>query len=220
MSERYEKPEAHTGPRRPREAAAAMMASLSEKERRAIAEKIKSRFADPELRRRLEGGWRAFEDAAARSLRPPSFPVLEEIGADLCQGALDDRAALRKKKGPLVLFPTPPDSTWEDVHVRFKDGHTVSIRVKSETGMFNYTQMGMASRKNGNPTVQWELLRTFADEGGTLVWSSSKADRRNQKRREILAANLRCFFQIDTDPFRLTPDRKGWEANFHIFPDK
>ncbi len=121
-----------------------------------------------------------------------------------------------KDSGSIVFFPTPPDATWGDVSVRFKDGHTVSIKVKSVGGMFNYTQMGMANKKDSTPTKQWELLETFANERGELDWSSNQADRRNQKRREILAKNLRAFFRIEGDPFRLTDDGKGWQALFHI----
>ena len=126
----------------------------------------------------------------------------------------------RKKDSALTPFPTPPDATWDDVRIRFKNGHTVSIRVKSESGVFNYTQMGMANKKNTDPTVQWGLLWVFAEKHGVLDWSSTSAHPHNQKRRERLATNLRRFFGIEGDPFRLTDDRKGWQANFHISPDK
>jgi len=125
-----------------------------------------------------------------------------------------------KEDGATAFFPTPPDASWGDVSIRFKDGHTVSVKAKTAGGVFNYTQMGMANKKNGNPTVQWELLKTFADERGILDWSSNKAHRHNQKRRELLAANLRDFFRIEGDPFRLTDDGKGWQARFIISPDE
>ena len=119
-----------------------------------------------------------------------------------------------------LFFPTPPDAIWENVSIRFKDGHTVSIKVRSVGGVFNYTQMGMANKKNGDPTLQWKLLETFAEERGTLDWSSDKADRKNQKRRELLAANLREFFRIEGDPFKMTKDGKGWQARFLISPEE
>jgi len=119
-----------------------------------------------------------------------------------------------------LFFPTPPDAIWENVSIRFKDGHTVSIKVKSVGGVFNYTQMGMANKKNGDPTLQWKLLETFAEERGTLDWSSDKADRKNQKRRELLAANLREFFRIEGDAFKMTKDGKGWQARFLISPEE
>ena len=115
-----------------------------------------------------------------------------------------------------TFFPTPPGARWEHVSIRFKDGHTVSVKVGSAADVYNYTQMGMVNRKNGDPTVQWDLLKTFADEHCVLDWSSKKADRKNQKRRENLGADLRAFFRIDGDPFRRTRDRKGWEARFSI----
>jgi len=125
-----------------------------------------------------------------------------------------------KDDGGMVFFPTPPDATWGDVSIKLKDRHTVSVRVKTATGVFHYAQMGMANKKNSEPTKQWALLEAFADEHGVLDWSSNKADRRNQKRREILAANLRDFFRIEGDPFRLTDDGKGWQALFLISPDE
>jgi hypothetical protein len=125
-----------------------------------------------------------------------------------------------KEGDSMVFFPTPPDATWRDVSIRFKDGHTVSVKAKTAGGVFNYTQMGMANKKNGDPTVQWDLLKTFAEERGVLDWTSNKADRKNQKRRELLAANLRDFFRIEGDPFRLTDDGKGWQALFLISPDE
>lgn len=125
-----------------------------------------------------------------------------------------------KENDTRLFFPTPPDAIWENVSIRFKDGHTVSIKVKSVGGVFNYTQMGMANKKNGDPTLQWKLLETFAEERGTLDWSSDKADRKNQKRRELLAANLREFFRIEGDPFKMTKDGKGWQARFLISPEE
>lgn len=119
----------------------------------------------------------------------------------------------------MVFFPTPPEAIWGDVTIRFTDGHTVSIRVLHKRGIFNYTQMGMVNKKNGEPTKQWDLLRAFAEERGILDWSSIKADRRNQKRREILASNLGDFFRINGDPIGLTDDGKGWRVRFLLYPE-
>lgn len=126
----------------------------------------------------------------------------------------------RKEGDSMAFFPTPPDATWSDVSVKFMNSHTVSIRAKSAGGIFHYAQMGMASKKNSNPTKQWELLEAFGEGHGTLDWSSGKADRKNQKRRELLAADLRQFFRIDGDPFRLSDDGKGWRARFFISLDE
>ncbi|MFQ5483204.1 MAG: hypothetical protein ACE5ER_10650, partial [Nitrospinaceae bacterium] len=80
-----------------------------------------------------------------------------------------------------AFFPTPAGATWDDVTICFTDGHTVSIKVREATGRFNYTQVGLANSRNGEPTVQWHQLSAFADEGGTNTWESKYADRRNKK---------------------------------------
>jgi hypothetical protein len=118
----------------------------------------------------------------------------------------------RKNTAEAAFFPTPAGATWRDVSIRFVDGHTIAIRVRSVTGTLNYTQMGMASRRNGRPTKQWELLQAFAENGGSLTWKSRQADRRNQKRKELLAEGLRVFFRIQGEPFQT--DGKGWRTVF------
>ena len=114
----------------------------------------------------------------------------------------------------MAFFATPAGATWEQVEIRFKDGHTVSVKALAEQGVFNYTQMGMANRKNAEPTVQWKLLKTFAAARGHLTWESPDADRKNQKRREVLSKDLRAFFQIEGDP--ITSDGGGWRVRFKL----
>ena len=120
----------------------------------------------------------------------------------------------------MAHFPTPPDATWEEVSIQFRDGHTVSAKVRDAKGVFNYTEMGMVDRKSGNPTVQWQLLRAFADGHGLLDWLSRGADRKNQKRREKLARNLRAFFRIEGDPFTVIEGGRGWQTRFAIGPEE
>lgn len=124
-----------------------------------------------------------------------------------------------KPQRPVDPFPTPAGATWSDVEIKFCDGHTVSIRVKTIRQRCNYTRMGMDDGRSSNPTVQWKLLRAFAEGHGILDWTSSAAGKKNQKRRETLSSNLKAFFRISDDPFRLTDDGKGWKARFFISPE-
>ncbi len=114
----------------------------------------------------------------------------------------------------VVIFQTPAGARWEDVSIRFADRHSAYVNVNGVSGMYHFAQMGMANRKNAKPTVQWELLERFAEGHGVLDWSSRKADRKHQKRRENLADNLQRFFRIDDDPFVF--EGKGWRAKFAV----
>ena len=114
----------------------------------------------------------------------------------------------------VVFFPTPDGATWRDVTITFETQHTVEVDVLGVRGNHDYSQMGMADRRNGKPNRQWELLRAFADVDGTLDWKSPHADRRNQKRRETLARNLQDFFRIEGDPIQ--QQGKGWQTRFSV----
>jgi len=117
-------------------------------------------------------------------------------------------------------FKTPSGAQWSDLEIRFIYGDKVSVKVKSETGVFNCAEMGMASKKNGEPTKQWELLRDFAKGHGRFDWDNPAADRKIQKRKENLVKDLRKFFVgIRGDPFVYIEELKGWEARFHIEPE-
>lgn len=114
----------------------------------------------------------------------------------------------------MVVFPTPAGASWADVSIRFIDRHSVYVTVQSATGKYHCAQLGMASKKNAMPTKQWLLLELFAEGAGLLDWSNRKADRKNQKRKELLAADLRRFFRIDSDPFII--DGNGWRTRFSL----
>lgn len=118
-----------------------------------------------------------------------------------------------------AYFATPTGCDWGDVSVRFIDGETVAVKVGGAAGTFNFTQMGMTDARSGRPTKQWELLRTFARGRGRLTWQSPGADRKNQKRREILAKDLKAFFRLPGEPIRPTRRPSGWATAFQIVPD-
>jgi len=118
-----------------------------------------------------------------------------------------------------VFFLTPPDATWEDLSIKFRDAHTVSVNCKGVQGVYHYAQIGMADGRNGGSTKQWDLLYDFGLSHGHLVWKSAGASPRNKKRRENLAADLRAFFRIDGDPIEYDPATRGWRARFAVSLD-
>jgi len=128
--------------------------------------------------------------------------------------------SLRTERGPggpsceATLSPTPSGARWEDVSIRFTDRHSVYVTVKGASGTYHFAQMGMANKKNAKPTVQWLLLGAFAEGHGLLDWRNRKADRKNQKRKENLPADLQRFFRIDGDPFAIESD--GWRVRFSV----
>lgn len=123
-----------------------------------------------------------------------------------------------KDASPIAFFPTPANAAWNDVQIRFLDGHTVSISVGDRSGVYNFVQMGMSKRNSATPTAQWKLLEAFADGHGVFDWHSEHAARTQKKQKQLLSQALSEFFRIEGDPFRYVRESKGWETRFNIEP--
>lgn len=163
-----------------------------------------------------------------------AVPLMEEVGADGAGslaslrlaaeifGPVRDRLIQQHKiRAPEHRFPTPPGTTWEQITIRFITQHQVHVQAGSETGVYEFTQMGMADtrKKPAEPDVQWQLLLDFAESGGAFTWEHSNAGRSKQKTKEKLANALKSFFGIGDDPFENLPNGYGWRARFTIMPE-
>jgi hypothetical protein len=120
---------------------------------------------------------------------------------------------------PLEFFPTPADARWSAVRIKFLDGDRVSVKVGMVTDALTYAQMGMVDRRNAKCTKQWDLLRKFARNHGTITWDRRDADKKIKKQCETLIGDLRSFFRIEGEPIVLTEDHKGWQTVFEIVSD-
>lgn len=109
-------------------------------------------------------------------------------------------------------FPTPAGATWGDVTIRFLDGHTVHVNVAGTVEECDCMRLGMASRRNRQPTKQWNLLTRFAASGGVISWKKGNADRSLQKQKELLVQRLQTFFRIEGEPIALVG--KDWHCRF------
>jgi len=177
------------------------------------------RFMNPAIEQIVErqrGCFMALCDAMAAD--DPGKLVTTPVGEKALQRFRESFLPTQAVAQPATFFPTPAGVAWENVRLEFLDGHTLSVRLGGQHGVYHFTQMGMVNRKNGSPTVQWELLRDFAAGHGILTWRSAAADRKNQKRREKLARDLQAFFRIAGDPFIRHGD--GWQTRFQIEPDR
>ena len=123
--------------------------------------------------------------------------------------------------GGMVHFDTPPGISWGGIKIKFVDGHTVSIHTKKSHGRYNYTQMGMANTRNGNPTVHWTLLRDFAENRGVIDNSSPKDTpfHHMPKRKQDLSKKLRQFFRLDDDPIEYLKEEGCYKCHFDIKPE-
>jgi hypothetical protein len=113
-------------------------------------------------------------------------------------------------------FPTPPGTSWQEITIRFIDGHTVGVTMGHTSLRFNFVELGMKDNRDGNPNTQWKLLSMLAENGGRLSWQQSAADFKNKKQVELLARRLQDFFGIAENPFHPYKKGTGWQIKARL----
>lgn len=151
-------------------------------------------------------------EAGEWSALPSTAGVLDSFRNDVVGGS--------RFRMPEHRFPTPTGSTWKDVFMRFVDGHQINVRIKNQSRVFDYAHLDMVNKKDGQPTLQWNLLSDMADGHGEYAWPRLQNRRTLQKRRERLAKHLQTFFGIEEDPFEDLPRGAGFKARFTISPER
>lgn len=111
-------------------------------------------------------------------------------------------------------FPTPPGTKWEDITIKFFDGHTVYITAGDKSGQYSYEAMGMNNRKSSKPNKQCELLEKLAENHGEATF---KNDSKLKATKKNLTKSLRIFFGLTSDPFEYKKPK--YIALFVILPE-
>ena len=96
----------------------------------------------------------------------------------------------------------------------------VHIKIRQTAAAYEFSQMAMEDRRSHRPDAQWKLLLTFAENRGKITWRDAAADRKNAKRRQLLARTLQDFFGLEDDPFERIADGKGWCCRFTVTPER
>lgn len=141
------------------------------------------------------------------------------LGAPIATKPAQPNGAASPEDAKKSTIPTPKGAKWSDLSIKVIDGETVAIKLADHSRRYVYAEMGMIDGRTKKPTKQWELLYLFARHQGILTWQSPGANRKNQKRREILSENLKVFFGIEGEPIVLTDDKKGWRTTFSVTAD-
>jgi hypothetical protein len=113
-------------------------------------------------------------------------------------------------------YTLPQNGNWESLLIQFVDGHTLKV---SYPGMkaqyFDYKEMGFQNNVTRLPDLKWELLRSIADNSGTLT--NAKWDRRFHRNIKYeLNEGLKKFFGLKTPPIPHYTKRNGYQPLFMI----
>lgn len=118
-------------------------------------------------------------------------------------------------------IPLPPEIRWEDIHISFLDGHTVSCWIKGKNYTRTYYDFKMVNARNGQPDFQWKQLTAFSRNNGVLPidWQSERKAATDQQRKYRLDMALRNYFGIRSPAISYSHDGIRYICNFHISDD-
>lgn len=121
----------------------------------------------------------------------------------------------------IIRIPVPPGTTWSQIQLYLVDGETVAIRVPGkEMARYAHIQLGMANKRNNNPTKKWELIQALCEKGGSCEWGDvSPSFSAFTTLVSDARDSLQVIFGIDTDPFSECSKTNGLRAEFQAFPD-
>lgn len=67
----------------------------------------------------------------------------------------------------------PPNTKWEDIKIKFLNGHDVKIEVNGNKFDSDFKQMGFEDKKSRRPNKQWELLHQLLQKEGAISWQDA-----------------------------------------------
>lgn len=120
---------------------------------------------------------------------------------DLASGQKPPSPAEATDKPALNL---PVDAKWEDVTIKFVDGHNVDIKCKNKTMRSDYKEMGFEDSKSRRPNKQWEMLQQLAENHGEISWEKFAAG----KSADIRKTDQDFGYEFDEDSS--APQNKGF----------
>lgn len=157
---------------------------------------------------------------------PPHPVVLQALGA--IAGVLAAQPGQSESGGSSGHHEGP--GAWEEVSLRFVDGHTVDIRIRGQSaGRLTAEDLGLMDNRttrNPEPSGAWRALELLAEGRGELPAADARSHAVTKNHLAALRRAMRVGFpSIDhnRDPLgyeRRLPstDKPGWLASFAVFP--
>ena len=138
-------------------------------------------------------------------------------------GAALDMFSSPTAKRVVRPFSTPDGSTWPDVIIRFTSDFQSQISVGDHTEVRTFIEMGFEDRRKGKrnskPDQNWEVLRTFAEHGGTFG-STKEANKwpKIEKRVQVINTRLKKLFGFSEKPIKYDKKARAYKAKVRLVP--
>lgn len=133
----------------------------------------------------------------------------------------------RNSKYPKIISPIVPRGTrWEQIVMKFLNGHEVLIKTGDISIVSDYEALGFADNKSKLklPKVQWDLLVGLSKVNGELTWKNNdvlqpRVRSSATKQKQLLSDTLKKAFGINNDPFYDYEKEKAYRIKMRLIPE-
>ncbi|MGB7061154.1 MAG: hypothetical protein WBF13_02225 [Candidatus Zixiibacteriota bacterium] len=128
-------------------------------------------------------------------------------------------APVSAKENQITPMELPPGTKWEDINIKFLDGHNVKISVGDLNLKTDYKEMGFEDKRRQLPNNQWKFLEVLATSRCQVAWGESAASWSLKKSKQLLSKTLKEYFQIQEDPFHPYKQEKAYKIRIRLIPE-
>ncbi|MDD4333258.1 MAG: hypothetical protein PHT51_04045 [Patescibacteria group bacterium] len=143
--------------------------------------------------------------------------LIESVVEELLDKRREKLFGILKNKFPYQL---PPDTKWEEITIKFRDRHNITIIFKKIMHNTNYAEMGFNDKRKLKPNLQWILLENLSKTNGQICWTDENANMVIKKKKQLLVNSLKKYFCLDTDPFYPYSKREGYRIKINLISEK
>lgn len=188
-----------------------------------LLDEIKSIHRSPDLEERYK---KQLEEIRSNQPSPinTSQPLTTKIEItsmpELQIKGFEEKVVLQKPKNKRIqLRKFPLDLRWEEITIKFLNGHEVIIKARKEIFQTTYETMGFQDEKQKLPNKQWQFLKGLSETSGEISWDSPRATAKGKKQKQLLAETLKAYFQIGEDPFFPYKQEKSYKIRINLIPE-
>ena len=137
----------------------------------------------------------------------------------------EEKVVLQKPKNKRIQLRKLPENTkWNNITVRFLNGHEVIIKAQNLTYQTNYEEMGFQDEKKKLPNKQWQFLKLLALKNGEISWENNQDLPLQQinsikKQKQLLVEALKAYFQINESPFYDYKKENAYKIRINLIPE-
>jgi hypothetical protein len=125
------------------------------------------------------------------------------------------------------LYKEPLTDAWENIEIRFKNNHDITLKIDGQESDSSYEDLGFAdtrqnSSQNSSYVKSWSTLILFSTQNGRIkinTYASNKSKRGLfKKNKQDLSKRLKAHFGLKNDPIAYSEKNEEYQIKIKLVP--